>query len=228
MGPGIKKIAVNLVSAHDLKQAHADIINYLYPDREAYLSDVRQNAIRIDYYVCHEHITADSTVEYNKNTTVHKTVPRGLQYQLESIRTQDNTSSVDQFQRLLNSLYCSWINSLKIQQQAQQHIYSLVINYSPLLAQHRARYAYSRNFITELDIFNTIIYEPRWLKIDYDCYVTSVYGFNKTVNFWRFMPSVTSDSLKHYNWHQSPQADQFVLPMWLNQQSLRVRSISEL
>lgn len=228
MGSGIKKIAVNVVSACDLNQAHADVINYLYPDYAAYQEDVNQNAIRIDYYVCHDHINQDSTEAISSTASVFRSVPRGKQFQLNRIRTDANADSVDRFSRFLESLYQSWINNIQIQNHNLNHAYSLVINYSPKLQSHRAKYSYDRKFITELDIFNTIIYEPRWLKIDYDCYVTSACGFSKTVNFWQFMPYVTSDTFKLWSWYDLPDADQFILPLWLNQQALKVRSIDEL
>lgn len=228
MGSRIKKIAVNVVDMYDLKQAHEHIINYLYPDRDAYQEDVSQNRIRIDFYVCHQHITEDSAIAATDNINVFKSVPSGIKFQLDQIRTDQNRECVDKFMPLLKSLYQSWINSQQLLKQAQNHIYSLVINYSPKLQHHQARYSHSREFRTELDIFNAIIYEPRWLKIDYDCYVTSVYGFNKTVNFWRFMPYITTDMFKLWTWYNLPEADRFVLPLWLQMQAMKVRSINEL
>jgi hypothetical protein len=228
MGSGIKKIAVNVTSAYDLKQAHEHIINYLYSDRAAYQEDVRQNKIRIDYFVCHSGITEDSGAVITDTVSVFKSVPRGMEFQLNRIRTDQNRECADKFRSLLESLYLSWINSQQLLKQAQNHIYSLVINYSPKLQHHRAKYSHSREFRTELDIFNAIIYEPRWLKIDYDCYVTSVYGFNKTVNFWQFMPYITTDTFKIWVWYNLPEADRFVLPLWLQMQAMKVRSINEL
>lgn len=228
MGSGIKKIAVNVVDMYDLKQAHADVVNYLYPNRQTYEQDVSLNRIRIDFYVCHQHITKDSAIAATDNVNVFKSVPMGMEFQLDQIRTNHNRECVDKFKPLLDSLYLSWINSQQLLKQAQNHIYSLVINYSPKLQHHQAQYSHSREFRTELDIFNAIIYEPRWLKIEYDCYVTSVYGFNKTVNFWKFMPYITSDTFKLWVWYDLPEAEKFVLPLWLQQQALKVRSIDEL
>jgi hypothetical protein len=228
MGSGVKKIAVNVVDGYDLKQAHADVIDYLYPNRQAYQQDVDLKRIRMDFYVCHQQITEDSVTVAADNVNVIRSVPRGMEFQLDRIRTNQNRDSVVKFQPLLQNLYLSWINSQQILQQAQNHIYSLVINYSPKLRSHRAKYSHSRLFKTELDIFNAIIYEPRWLKIEYDCYATSVYGFNKTVNFWQFMPYITDDTFKVWNWADLPESDKFVLPLWLGMQALKVRNINEL
>ena len=228
MGSGIKKIAVNVVDDYDLKQAHDDVVAYLYPDRQAYLQDISLNRIRIDFYVCHQRITENSAEVAADNINVFRSAPRGMEFQLNQIRTNQNRDSVVKFQPLLQNLYLSWINSQQILKQAQNHVYSMVINYSPKLQGHNAQYSHSRLFKTELDIFNAIIYEPRWLKIEYDCYVTSVYGFNKTVNFWRFMPYITDDTFKVWNWVELPEADKFVLPLWLSMQVLKVRSINEL
>ncbi len=228
MGSGIKKIAVNVVGDYDLKQAHEDVINYLYPNRQAYEQDVKLNRIRIDFYVCTEHTAEDSAVVAADTVNVFRSRPMGLEFQLNQIRTNDNRECVDKFNTLLRSLYLSWINSQQMLKQAENHIYSLVINYSPKLQSHHARYSHSRLFKTELDIFSAIIYEPRWLKIEYDCYVTSQYGFNKTVNFWRFMPYITSDTFKLWVWYDLPDADKFALPLWLQQQAMKVRSINEL
>lgn len=228
MGPGVKKIAVNVVGNYDLKQAHEDVINYLYPNRQTYEQDVKLNRIRIDYYVCHQQVTEDFVNVAANHINVFRSAPRGMEFQLNQIRTNANRECVDRFSVLLQSLYQSWINSQQMLKQAENHIYSLVINYSPKLQSHRAKYSHSRLFKTELDIFNAIIYEPRWLKIEYDCYVTSVYGFNKLVNFWRFMPYVTSDTFKVWVWYDLPEADKFALPLWLQQQAMKVRSIDEL
>lgn len=228
MGPGIKKIAVNVVGNYDLKQAHEDVVNYLYPNRQTYEQDVKLNRIRIDFYVCHQQITEDSATVAADTVNVFRSVPRGMEFQLEQIRTNDNRLCADKFSLLLQSLYQSWINSQQMLKQAENHIYSLVINYSPKLQSHHAQYSHSRLFKTELDIFSAIIYEPRWLKIEYDCYVTSMYGFNKLVNFWRFMPYITSDTFKVWVWFDLPEAEKFVLPLWLQMQAMKVRSIDEL
>ena len=228
MGPGIKKIAVNVVGNYDLKKAHEDVVNYLYPNRQTYEQDVKLNRIRIDFYVCHQQITEDSATVAADTVNVFRSVPRGMEFQLEQIRTNDNRLCADKFSLLLQSLYQSWINSQQMLKQAENHIYSLVINYSPKLQSHHARYSHSRLFKTELDIFSAIIYEPRWLKIEYDCYVTSMYGFNKLVNFWRFMPYITTDTFKVWNWFDLPEAEKFVLPLWLQMQAMKVRSIDEL
>jgi hypothetical protein len=227
MGSGVKKIAVNVVDTYDLKQAHRDIINYLYPDQQLYHQDVANKRIRIDYFVCNQH-TVTTSNQITEQISVHNTQLRGEDFQLLRIRTNENKATLDKSRRLLVQLYRSWLNSQLILQQAQDHIYSQVITYSPKLSGHRARFAHAKSFVTELDIFSTVILEPRWLKIDYDCYVTSMYGFNKTVNLWQFMPYVTDDTFKVWNWAELPDADKFILPVWLNMQSLKVRSIDEL
>jgi hypothetical protein len=227
MGSGVKKIAVNVVDTYDLKQAHLDIINYLYPDRQASNQDVENKRIRIDYFVCNE-VTGTSVNKVSDTVSIHNTQLEGEDFQLNRIRTNDNKVTVEKFRRLLVRLYRSWLNGQVILQQAQDHIYSHVITYSPVLASHHARFAHAKGFVTELDIVSAIIYEPRWLKIDYDCFVTSMYGFNKIVNFWQFMPYVTDDTFRIWNWSELPDADKFLLPVWLGMQALKVRSNNEL
>ena len=224
----MKKVAVNIVDSYDLHQVHTDVVNYLYGSHELYDKDVAQGAIQIDYYVCNDSTTTNSyPLDFAIGSTVYNTQLRGYNELASTLQTGKNAELCLKTNKLVRNLYRSWVNGNALQKNAAKDVYSIVITYSPLLGRHRSRFLYDKDFLMELDILYAIVYEPRLLKMDYDCFVSSYYGFNKLVNFWRFLPYVEDSTFRIWDWfNTSDDPAKFILPMWLNMQSIKVRDIT--
>lgn len=228
MGPRVRKIAVNIVDVYDLKEVHDHVVNFLYPSRDLYELDVANSEIKIDFYICNERSDgASGVLEFAPETIVHNVKLKGYEPLTNSIRTPTNITLCNKAENLIKNLYRSWQNSNTMQQNSLKDTYSLVITYDRSLSMHKAKYLYDKKFLMELDLVFAIMHEPRWLNMDYKCFVSSYSGFNKIVNLWRFFPYLEDATFNIWDWfRENNDPGGFILPMWLNMQTLKVRNIA--
>ena len=83
-----------------------------------------------------------------------------------------------------------------------------------------------KDFCIENDFFYTNIIEPRWIKANYHVFVCSPVTFFKLVNVWHFLKIVSDSTFKIWEFvSKVDDPDKFVIPMWLNMQTIKVREI---
>lgn len=220
----MKKIAVNIVTEINMAEAYNDVINFLFTDKEEYERELAAGKIRIDFFVCH----ADVKEVYNgpayKNSKVISSILVNEEKMFQTVNNGLNSQTLLKNKKLFKQIYRSYINSIQMHKNTTKSFYDMVISYDHSLKNftHKKK----TDFTIENDFLYTHIIEPRWLKIDYKLFVCSPATFFKIVNMWHFLKIVADSTFKIWQFIETAQdADKFVLPMWLNMQSIKVRRI---
>lgn len=221
----MRKIAVNITEAYDLEEVHRNIVHFLYPVYQDYLNDVGQNLIRIDFYICHEDVKEPTTYSAFDNTTIRSSLLVNKDKMFANVHNGKNDLVLSKCKKVFDTVYKSYINSLAIHRNIIADTYSMIISYSPGIVNHKI--SNHSDFIVEDNFIFGFIKEPRWLKLDYSFYVCNPATFFKLVNFWHFLRVLEDNTFKIWNWFTVIEdCEEFILPMWLNMQSIKIRQIS--
>lgn len=223
----MKKIAVNIVEELDLLEVHRNVVNFLYADINEYHNDLRQNNIQIDYFICHPNIKEVFNGRMFENSTVISSVLTHEETMFNNVHNGTNAEMLGRVKSLFKVMYRSYINSLAIHKNTTANLYNMVISYDTSLRIFQIKN--KKNFTLEQDFLFINILEPRWLNIDYRFYACATSTFFKMVNFWQFMSIVSDSTFKIWTWMEGRiDTDRFVFPMWLQNQSIKVRKLDEL
>ena len=218
------KIAVNITEVHNLEEVHRNVVNFLYPVYQDYLNDVGQNMIRIDFYICHEYVEEKISYSAFDNTTIRSSLLINKDKMFDNVHNGKNDMVLDKCKKLFATTYKSYINAQAIQKNILVDSYSMIITYSPNIINYKIN-NHSDFYIEDNFIF-AFIKEPRWLKLDYNFYVCNVTTFFKLVNFWYFLNTVSDNTFKIWDWFTGiDDCEEFILPLWLNMQSIKIRRI---
>jgi hypothetical protein len=227
MGYVMKKIAVNVVKEINMEEAHNDVVNFLFSNKEEYLNELKLGNIQINYFVCHSDVKEEYDGPAFENSEVVSSLLVNEDTMFNNIDNGTNTVTLSRNKNLFKHMYRSYINSLQIHKRCTTHLYDMVINYSNDLKSFKIKNINS--FKQEADFFHVHILEPKWLKVNYNVYACSPSTFFKVVNFWYFLSIVSDQTFRVWDFiDKCEDSERFVLPMWLNMQSIKVRDINEL
>lgn len=220
----MKKIAVNIVTEINIEEAHNDVINFLFSSRQAYEQELVNGNIQIDYFVCHANVKEPHDAPGFENSAIVSTVLVNEEQMFNQIHNGTNELILNKVKPLFKQMYRSYINSLQIHKRTTKNFYDMVISYDNCLKDFSVQQ--KKNFSLENNFVYTCIIEPRWLKINYNVLICSTPTFFKIVNLWHFFKIVSDSTFKIWDFiNSADRPDRFVLPMWLNMQSIKVRGI---
>ena len=223
----MKKIAVNIVSEIDMIEAHNNVVDFLFSSREAYEQELANGNIQIDYFVCHSDVKEVYNGPGFENSTVVSTILTHEETMFNNVNNGTNSYTLEQVKSLFKVMYRSYINSLAMHKNITKNFYDMVISYDHGLKDYRVKN--KKNFTLEQDFLFINIVEPRWLNVNYKFYACATSTFFKIVNFWQFMSIVSDSTFKIWTWMEGRiDADGFILPMYLNNQFIKVRDINDL
>lgn len=218
------RIAVNITEAYELEEVHRNVVNFLYPVYQDYLNDVGQNMIRIDFYVCHEYVKEPVSYSAFDNTTVRSSLLVNRDKIFDAVHNGKNDMVLDKCKKLFTTMYKSYINAQVIQKNIIADTYSMIINYGPNIVNYKINN--HNNFFLEDNFMFVFVKEPRWVKLDYNFYACNIPTFFKIINFWHFLRAVGDSTFKIWDWFTTIEdCEEFILPMWLNMQSIKIRRI---
>jgi len=220
----MKKIAVNIVTEINMEEAHNNVINFLFSSRQAYEQELANGNIQIDYFVCH----ADVKEVYNgpafENSTVISSVLTNEEAMFNNIQNGTNSGITQRIKPLFKRMYRSYINSQQMHRNLTKNFYDMVISYDTCIKDFKVQK--KKDFCIENDFVYTQIIEPRWLKVNYLIFVSSLPTFFKIVNLWHFLKIVSDSTFKIWHFVDTvDDPDKFVFPMWLNMQTIKVRGV---
>ena len=162
-----------------------------------------------------------------ENSTVISSVLTHEETMFNNVHNGTNAEMLGRVKSLFKVMYRSYINSLAIHKNTTANLYNMVISYDTSLRIFQIKN--KKNFTLEQDFLFINILEPRWLNIDYRFYACATSTFFKMVNFWQFMSIVSDSTFKIWTWMEGRiDTDRFVFPMWLQNQSIKVRKLDEL
>jgi hypothetical protein len=220
----MKKIAVNVIDEVNIEEVHNDVINFLFSNRETYNQEVANNNIQIDYFICHSNVTNSFYGPAFENSTIISSPLVNEEKMFNNVHNGVNDKTLSQVRILFNRMYRSYINSLQLHKYTKNNFYNMVISYDNCLKDFRVQQ--KKDFTIENDFLYTHIIEPRWLKINYNIFVCSPSTFLKIVNVWHFLKIVSDQTFKIWEFLQtSENPDRFVLPMFTNMQTIKIRDI---
>lgn len=223
----MKKIAVSIVSEIDMIEAHNNVVDFLFSSRQAYEQELANGNIQIDYFICHSDVKEFYNGPGFENSTIVSTILTHEDTMFNNVCNGTNLETLKRVKSLFKVMYRSYINSMAIHKHTTKNLYDMVISYDHGLKNFRIKN--KNNFTLEQDFLFTNILEPRWLKINYRFYACTTSTFFKIVNFWYFISIVSDSTFKIWDWLDGhPNADEFILPMYLTNQFIKVREINEL
>jgi hypothetical protein len=223
----MKKIAVNIVSEIDMIEAHNNVVDFLFSDRQAYEQELANGNIQIDYFVCH----ADVKEAYHgpgfENSTIVSTILTNEETMFNNVHNGTNSYTLEQVKSLFKVMYRSYINSLVIHKNTTKNLYDMVISYDHGLQNFRIKN--KKNFTLEQDFLFINIQEHRWAKVNYKFYACATSTFFKIVNFWQFTSVFSDNIFKIWTFLEGhPDTDRYLLPMYLNNQFIKIRELNDL
>ena len=220
----MKKVAVNVITEQNLLEVHNDVINFLFSDRETYEQELANNNIQIDYFICHPNVTEGFYGTAFENSTIISSRLVNEERMFNNVHNGYNEETLIKLKPLFTRMYRSYINSLQLHKHTTKNFYDMVIGYDNCLKDFRIHP--KQNFTIENDFLYTHIIEPRWLKINYDIFICSPSTFLKMVNVWHFFKIISDQTFKIWDFLQTAEnPDRFVLPMFTNMQTIKIRDI---
>jgi len=220
----MKKIAVSIVTEQNLVEVHNDVINFLFSDRKTYEQELFNNNIQIDYFICHANVKEVFEGSVFENSTVVSSILVNEEKMFDNIHNGHNEETLIKLKPLFTRMYRSYINSLQLHKHTTKNFYDMVIGYDNCLKEFRIHP--KQNFTVENDFLYTHIIEPRWLKINYNIFICSPSTFLKIVNVWHFFKIISDQTFRIWEFLQaSENPDRFVLPMFTNMQTIKIRDI---
>ena len=220
----MKKIAVNIVSEIDMIEAHNNVVDFLFSSRQAYEQELANGNIQIDYFVCHADVKEVYDGPGFENSTIVSTILTHEETMFNNVNNGVNSDTLVRLKPMFKRMYRSYINSNQIHRRLTKNFYDMVISYDNCLKDFRIKK--KKDFCIENDFFYTNIIEPRWIKANYHVFVCSPVTFFKLVNVWHFLKIVSDSTFKIWEFvSKVDDPDKFVIPMWLNMQTIKVREI---
>ena len=226
----MRKIAVNVNDIYNIEEVKKDIINFLYDTVDEYTLDVIADKIKIDYYICNEKCKVDCiniTPEY-KGVRLIVSPIKNKQQLFDNLSNGENLRTLVKTKELRNRLFNSYVNSLAIQKELLNTVYNTVITYSPEIKKYKQRNKLNWPLFVEHDLIYTFIKSHGFVRFDYHFYITNVSTFFKIVNLWMFLNRIKDSTCDAWAWwfHQDDvDAGEYLLPLMLNNQNIKIRSI---
>lgn len=220
----MKKIAVSIVTEIDMIEAHNDVVNFLFSNRQAYEQELAKGNIQIDYFVCHADVREVYDGPGFENSTIVSTILTHEETMFNNVHNGTNSQILERIKPLFKRMYRSSINANQLHKRTTKNFYDMVIGYDNCIKDFRIHK--KKDFFIENDFLYSNIIEPRWLKINYNIFVCSPATFCKIVNIWHFLKIVSDATFKIWEFiDKAEDPDRFVFPMWLNMQCIKVREI---